>query len=101
MNKNIFTITILIIILLIGGASTYKVIKRHNDRLMLVSEKLITERARLCYEEKKCTENMVTLKTLYNLNYLETQANPVTKEYYNEESYIKKEDDLYTFVEVN
>lgn len=101
MNKNILTITILIIILLIGGVSTYKVIKRHNDRLMLVSEKLITERARRCYEEKKCTENTVTLKTLYNLDYLEIQANPVTKEYYNESSYIKKEDDHYTFVEVN
>lgn len=101
MNKKIVVGTIIIIIALITSVTIYKVIKKHNDNLMLVSEKYIIEKAQKCYIEKKCTEESVTLKSLYDLNYLEVQVNPVTKEYYKDTSYIIKEEDNYKFIIVD
>ncbi len=101
MNKNCILITLILIIFLIGGSSIYKVKKHHEERLMLVSNKRITEKAKLCYEEGKCQEQNITLKELYDLKYLDIEANPVTKEYYNVDSYIKKEEDTYTFITVD
>lgn len=101
MNKNWIIGTLIIILLLIGGTSIYKVKKLHEERLLLVSSKRIVEKARLCYIEKKCQGKSVTLKTLYDLKYLTIEANPITKEYYNENSYVKKEEDQYTFIIVD
>lgn len=82
-------LTIIIIIAIIGGVTAYKVITSHNDKLMLVSVKRIEEAALKCYNEKKCLDTKITLSTLYEYEYLNREANPVTKEYYNEESYIE------------
>lgn len=101
MNKRIILGTFIIIIFLIGGFTSYKVIKGHNDRLMLVSEKYILEKAKLCYDRNICTEDTVTLRLLYDLDFLNVQVNPVTKEYYNENSYIKKEDNNFQFIVVS
>ena len=96
--KKITISLICLIILLIGGFTTYKVIKKHNDNLMLVSEKRITEAASRCFNEDKCEGNKVTLKELYNKKYLEQEINPLTKEIYNENSYITKEENTYKFI---
>lgn len=102
MSKICIVVTILGVLGMIGGTSVYKVIRRHHDRLLLVSEKRIVEKARLCFNEEKCTNDAVTLKTLYQLHYLTNEVNPVTKEYYKEDSYVKKEDtNQYTFVVVD
>lgn len=101
MNRKIILGTFLIIILLIGGFTTYKVIKGHNDRLLLVSEKYIIEKAKKCYDRKICVNDIVTLKELYDLEFLDIQVNPVTKEYYKDLSYIKKEENNYSFIIVN
>ena len=101
MNKKIILITMLSIIFLIGGVTAYKVIKKHNDNLLLVSKKYIEEKARDCFNNKKCQGDKVTLETLYNLAYLAKQANPVTKEYYNVDSYVSKDGENYTFTIVS
>lgn len=101
MNKKIISITIIAIIIIIAGGTAYKVNKSHKDKLMYVSELYIIEHTKLCYNEKKCTTDVVTLKNLYDLSYLKNEVNPVTKEYYNENSYIKKEENNYSFVIVN
>lgn len=98
MNKICITITICIILFLVIGFTTYKVIEKHNEKLLEVSEKFIIETTEKCLNEEKCSGNMITLQTLYDLNYLEEQANPVTKEFYNPESYVLIEESNYTFV---
>ena len=101
MSKKIIAFTFILLITLIAGLTTVKVVKSHHEKELLVSTKYITEKARLCYKEKKCTNDTVTLKELYDLKYLDKQVNPVTKEYYNENSIIKKEDNNYVFKELN
>lgn len=96
-NKKIILGTIFIIITIIGGTTTYKVIKKHHSNMLLVSSKYIEEKARDCYNDKKCLTNEITLEMLYSNNYLVKQVNPITKEYYNEKSYVLKEDSNYTF----
>ena len=101
MNKKIIIITICLIIVLIGGTTGYKVMKRHHANLLLVSSKYIEEKARDCYNDNLCLTNEITLEMLYNNNYLARQANPVTKEYYNDKSYVLRNDNTYTFMIVD
>ena len=101
MNKICITITIIIILSLIIGVTTYKVLDEHNAKLTLVEEKYIIETAKKCLNEKKCSGSKVTLQTLYNLEYLEMQANPVTKKYYSPESYVEVNEANYTFIVVD
>ena len=75
---------------LICGITTYKIVSNHNEKVLLVESKAIIEQA------KKC----ITLKKLYELNYLDKQVNEVTKEYYNEESYVKYDDGKYVFIDL-
>lgn len=100
MNKICITVTIIIIITLVIGVTTYKVVDKHNDKLMEVEEKYIIEIAKKCLNEKKCSGSKITLQTLYDLEFLDMQANPVTKEYYNPESYVEIKEANYTFIVV-
>ena len=95
--KKIFWGIIILIIILIGGFTTYKVIHNHNQNLMLVSEKRIIEAAQKCWNENKCSNETVSLEELYNNNYLEQEINPLTKEIYNKKSYVYKEENTYYF----
>ena len=92
-NKIFITLTLFIIVVVVLGLTIYKVVDDHNEKLLHVK----SEKAKNCLNEKKCTGTKVTLKTLYDLGYLETQVNPVTKEYYSESSYVLKEDTDYNF----
>ena len=96
-NKIFITLTLFIIVVAVLGLTAYKVVNDHNEKLLLVKSEYIIEKAKNCLNEKKCTGTKVTLKTLYDLGYLETQVNPVTKEYYSESSYVLKEDTDYNF----
>lgn len=100
MNKICITATVIIIVSLVIGVTTYKVLDEHNDKLIEVEEKYIIETAKTCLNEKKCSGNEITLQTLYDLDYLETEADPVTKEYYNPESYVEIKEANYTFIVV-
>ena len=100
MNKVFVTVTIIFITVLIIGVTTYKVLNEHNAKLTKVEEKYIIEAAKRCLNEKECSGAAVTLQTLYDLDYLDFQANPVTKEYYNPDSYVNCEDANYIFVSV-
>lgn len=100
MNKIWITLTFLVIVCTISAVSVYKVLDEHNDKLIVVEEKYIVETAKKCLNEKKCSGERITLQTLYDLDYLDMQADPVTKEYYNPESYVEVKDANYTFVNV-
>lgn len=99
MNKWIISSTVIIVFGLIIGVTAFKVIKDHQEKLILVEEKYIIEKAKECLNEKKCTNEKVTLKELYEFDYLEKQVNPVTKAYYSTDAYVTYKNNEYIFVE--
>lgn len=98
MNKWIISATIIIIFGLIIGVTSFKVVNKHNDKLLLVEEKYIIEKAKKCKMEKKCNNDNITLKELYDLKYLEKQVNPVSKEYYSLDAYVTLRNNEYVFI---
>ena len=98
MNKWIISTTIIIIFGLIIGVTSFKVVNKHNDKLLLVEEKYIIEKAKECKMEKKCNNDNITLKQLYDLKYLEKQVNPVSKEYYSLDAYVTLRNNEYVFI---
>lgn len=98
-NKIIIYGTILIIILLISIPSTIKTVKKHNDRLESVVEKKIIETAQNCYYNDSCVNETITLAELYEKMNLEEMTNPITKQIYNENSYVDVKDN-FKFVEI-
>lgn len=98
MNKWIISATIIIIFGLVIGVTSFKVVDNHNDKLLLVEEKYIIEKAKECKMEKKCNNDNITLKELYDLKYLEKQVNPVSKEYYNLDAYVTLRNNEYVFI---
>lgn len=99
-NKVIIYLTIISILLIISIPTVYNIIKKHNDRLIKVTEKRIEEAAKDCYLKDICKDNKITLKVLYDNKYLEKESNPITKEYYNEESYVLVKNNTYIFKEI-
>ena len=100
MNTNKITIigSIIAILLIISIPTIYKVIKNHNDNLYEVVEEKILNAAKKCYYDEVCVEDKILLKDLYELDYLEKVSNPITKEYYNENSYVLRKDIKFTFI---
>lgn len=98
-NKVIIYTTIIAIILIIGIPTIYKVVKNHHTKLYTISEKRIIEAAKKCWNEDKCKNDTITLKDLYDLKYLEKEANPVTKKYYAESSKIIKKEEIKFYPE--
>ena len=69
-NKWCICITFILVVGLICGFTTYKVVRSHNEKLTLVETKYIIETARKCINEHKCKDkNNVTLKELYDLKH--------------------------------
>ncbi len=99
-KRYIICITIVISGLLITAATFFKVTKNHTDRVILVTEKRITEAAKECVWNEDCKENKITLGYLIQKGYLKEEVNPITKMYYTHESYVLKENEQYTFHEV-
>ena len=93
-------ISLIILLLVIVVPGILKVNKRHNDRLLYAVTTKIKEKGEVCYYNKDCSNLTITLKELYELKYLEEIANPITKEYYNENSYIIIHDHETEFIEV-
>lgn len=102
MNTNKITIigSIIAVLLIITIPTIYKVVKNHQKNLYRVVEEKIISGAKKCYYEEKCLEEKITLKDLYALNYVEKVSNPITKEYYNEESYVERKESDFKFVPI-
>lgn len=100
MNKVIMYASIIVSLGLIIGVTTFKVINNYNEKVLYSEAKYIIEQAKDCINLKKCSGDAITLKELYEHG-LEKQVNSVTKEYYNENSYVEIKDSKYNFVIVN
>lgn len=102
MNTNKITVigSVIAILLIISIPTIYKVVKNHQDNLYQVLEEKVINGAKKCYYEEKCVETKITLKKLYELSYLDKISDPISKEYYNEESYIEYKDNEFKFIVV-
>lgn len=87
-DKIILLTAMLVFILIITSATIIKIktneINREYD--YLVSS--FVHYAVVCKEEKKCLNENVTLKELYDNDYIDKKINPKTDEYFNENSYV-------------
>lgn len=97
-NKSTIVFTCISIILIISIPTIYKVVKKHNNNLYKVTENKIIEAAKRCFYEEKCLDEKIYLRDLYNLKFLEQVNNPITKEYYNENSYVERNNSKFTFI---
>ena len=102
MNKKVVIISVIIILAIISILTAYKVVTNHQKNLYKVVNNKIIESAKRCYYDEVCQDEKITLEFLYQNNYLEEKVNdPVSKEYYNELSYVIRNDDNYEFVVVS
>jgi len=81
-----------ILILLIIGFPLYNayisIKEDREDKLWLVLNKKVIEKANLCSLEEKCTTDTVTIEYLIQEEYLISVVNPITKEVINPSSYV-------------
>ncbi len=98
MNKIMFYSFVTISILIILIPTIININNIHDEKLVLVTEKRIIESAIKCQKEDLCTDEKITLKQLYEFNLLEKEADPITKMYYSEDSYVIKKEDTYEFI---
>ena len=88
MNKKVIILTIAVIAGMIIIPTIYKIHTNHNEKLLLVVEKEFSYYAKECYLKDEC-DNIITLKELYDLGYLEEKlTNPINKKYYDDASSI-------------
>lgn len=80
-NIIIYSLVGFVAVLLI--ISAYKNLNDHHEKEYLVVHNKIKEAAKNCYLDGKC-KGKITLKDLYDKEYLEIQIDPVTKENMNE-----------------
>ncbi len=97
-NKICIYITVLASFLMIALPTTYKVVKKHNERLLINTVETIVEAAKDCYYNDSCINDEITLEELYEKTSLTTMSNPITKKIYNPSSYVSVKDN-FTFVE--
>ena len=97
MNKRyLILLALAILFVIVAIPTTYKIIKNYNKKSYLVVEKKITEAAKKCFNEEKCTGDKTTLKELYDNKYLDVVVNPVTKKMYDDNLEIKKSDNGFS-----
>lgn len=89
-KKTLIFVTIISCILVIMVPTIYKVLTDHRNKLYSSVEKEIKEAAEKCWNEEKCEKDIITLKELYLLNYIDKQIDPISKKVYQEDSSIKK-----------
>ena len=89
-KNNIFLIIIILLIVLIGILTIYKMNKKHEEKLYNVLYSEIKYKAKKCYLDGICNEN-ISLSTLYDNKYLDIMYDPISKEALDENIKIKIE----------
>ena len=78
-NFSIISVTLIIVFLIIIIASISKISDNHNEKLLYSMQTKVKYYAKRCYLENNCNGE-ITLKSLYEKEYLSEVVNPVTKE---------------------
>lgn len=87
-KNNFVIILVALFIIILFVLAFYKNLNSHYEKELLVVNNKILESAKKCYLEEKC-EGEITLKELYEKEYIEKQVDPSTKTDYNENVCIK------------
>lgn len=90
-KNSIVMIIYLLLIIILCGFIVYKLVINHESRLYNVLYSEIKYKAKKCYLDKKCDENMY-LYELYDKKYLDTMYDPISKEELNKNIKIKIKD---------
>ena len=90
-SKILSFVLILLIIGLVSCKSYAAITLERNNKLWLVLNKKVVEKAHDCYLDKKCTNKTVTLEYLIQNEYLNNIVNPITKEVIKTNSYVNLE----------
>lgn len=90
-NKIKFFIPVIVIIVLIA-ATAYKIIKNREEKLYDSLYGKIEYYSEKCYLNGDCKDT-ITLQDLYDLDYLEVQYDPITKEILDSKMVIEYRDD--------
>lgn len=98
-KSSVIIITIVSTLCIILALSANKSLEKHYEKETLVLNNRIKEAAKKCYLKKECTGN-ITLKDLYDKDYLSKQVDPKTKEYLNEELCLKYENNIVDWCEL-
>ena len=99
-NLKVIILTLITSLIFLLGVSFIDIYKLHEKRVILVSQKRITEACETCFLEEECSGEKVTLGELISLNYLKEEVNPLTKLYYSHDAYVIKENNEYFFYDV-
>lgn len=99
-NKIWIYVTVVLAVLLIAIPSTYKVVTKHNKRMLKNTTQKIIETAKDCYYNNSCINEEITLEELYEKTGLTEMYNPVTKKIYNKNSYVSVKEN-FKFIEVS
>lgn len=95
-KKNSFLYIILGLLLVLLIIAAIKALNNHHEKEYLVINNRILESAKKCYLSKDC-EGEITLKDLYDKDYLDTQFDPVSKEEMDEKKCITFKNDEAIF----
>lgn len=96
LNKTV-TIIFLLVLIILAILTIYKLNKKHEEKLYDVLYSEIKYYANQCFLKKEC-ESEITLKELYEKEYLGTQYDPITKEELNKETKIIIKDEKIEIV---
>ena len=97
-NKIVVYVTIIICLLLVLCPTVYKVINKHKNDLYDVTNKKVIETAITCKNRNICQNDKITLKELYDNKLLDEVSDPITKQIYNDNSYVIYQNNQYVFV---
>ena len=102
LNKISVFLTIIALIIIVVIPTIIKINNNHTEKLYYSVSLKFTESASKCVLDEKCNINKkILISELYELKYLDKQVNPVTKEYFNEKSYIIYKNNKYRFINLS
>lgn len=78
-SKHLKWLVLIVFLIIIAIISIYKVTKNREEKLYNVLYSKIEYAANSCFLKQECVDS-ITLKELYEKNYLEEQYDPITKE---------------------
>jgi len=93
-NRIVIFGSIIIIFLMIAIPTYSNVKKDHEEKVITATKMEIIKSTKQCFLDGVCKGNSTTLKELYDNKYLKRQVNPITKEYYADDSLIKYENKI-------
>jgi len=96
-NRSVCFVTFILVIILLGGGTFYKVGKTHSDLSFEVINKRVSEGALQCVWDDKCENGKISFGELIEKGYAKEEVDPFTKMYYSHDSVVFCENNACVF----